>query len=49
MRLLIVEHPHFIFIAFLYTHVTTDMQKNASNIVGSFMDEIMLEGDDTNS
>ena len=31
-----------------YTHVTTDMQKNASNIVGSFMDEIMLEGDDTN-
>lgn len=24
------------------------MQKNASNIVGSFMDEIMLEGDDTN-
>lgn len=31
-----------------YTHVTTDMQRNASAIVGSFMDEIMLEGDDTN-
>jgi hypothetical protein len=28
--------------------VTTDMQRNASTIVGSFMDEIMLEGDDTN-
>lgn len=25
------------------------MQKNASNIVGSFMDEIILEGDDINS
>lgn len=24
------------------------MQRNASTIVGSFMDEIMLEGDDTN-
>lgn len=31
-----------------YTHMTTDMQRNASAIVGSFMDEIMLEGDDTN-
>lgn len=45
----ILGHTNASFTLDTYTHVTTDMQKNASNIVGSFMDEIMLEGDDTNS
>ena len=44
----ILGHTNASFTLDTYTHVTTDMQKNASNIVGSFMDEIMLEGDDTN-
>lgn len=45
----ILGHTNASFTLDTYTHVTTDMQKNASNIVGSFMDEIMLEGDDINS
>lgn len=45
----ILGHTNASFTLDTYTHVTTDMQKNASNIVGSFMDEIMLEGDDTDS
>lgn len=45
----ILGHTNASFTLDTYTHVTTDMQKNASNIVGSFMDEIILEGDDTNS
>lgn len=44
----ILGHTNASFTLDTYTHVTTDMQKNASNIVGSFIDEIMLEGDDTN-
>lgn len=40
----ILGHTNASFTLDTYTHVTTDMQKNASNIVGSFMDEIMLEG-----
>lgn len=44
----ILGHTNASFTLDTYTHVTTDMQKNASNIVGSFMDEIMLEGDDSN-
>lgn len=45
----ILGHTNASFTLDTYTHLTTDMQKNASNIVGSFMDEIMLEGDGTNS
>lgn len=45
----ILGHTNASFTLDTYTHMTTDMQKNASNIVGSYMDEIMLEGDDTNS
>ena len=44
----ILGHINASFTLDTYTHVTTDMQRNASAIVGSFMDEIMLEGDDTN-
>ena len=44
----ILGHTNASFTLDTYTHVTTDMQRNASAIVGSFMDEIMLEGDDTN-
>ena len=44
----ILGHTNASFTLDTYTHVTTDMQRNASTIVGSFMDEIMLEGDDTN-
>ena len=44
----ILGHTNASFTLDTYTHVTTDMQKNASAIVGNFMDEIMLEGDDTN-
>ena len=43
----ILGHTNASFTLDTYTHVTTDMQRNASAIVGSFMDEIMLEGDDT--
>ena len=43
----ILGHTNASFTLDTYTHVTTDMQRNASTIVGSFMDEIMLEGDDT--
>ena len=45
----ILGHTNASFTLDTYTHLTTDMQKNASNIVGSFMDEIMLEGDGTNT
>ena len=44
----ILGHTNASFTLDTYTHVTTDMQRNASAIVGSFMDEIMLKGDDTN-
>lgn len=44
----ILGHTNASFTLDTYTHVTTDMQRNASAIVGSFMDEIMFEGDDTN-
>ena len=44
----ILGHTNASFTLGTSTHVTTDMQRNASAIVGSFMDEIMLEGDDTN-
>ena len=44
----IIWHTNASFTLDTYTHVTTDMQRNASAIVGNFMDEIMLEGDDTN-
>jgi len=44
----ILGHTNASFTLDTYTHVTTDMQRNASTIVGSFMDEILLEGDDTN-
>lgn len=42
-----MNYPHLIETTMRgYTHVTTDMQKSASAIVGSFMDEIMLSGDE---
>ncbi len=43
----ILGHTNASFTLDTYTHVTTDMQKSASHIVGSFMDEIMLDGGDT--
>lgn len=45
----ILGHTNASFTLDTYTHVTTDMQRNASAIVGSFMDEIMLDGGDKNS
>ncbi len=44
----ILGHTNASFTLDTYTHVTTDMQKNASNIVGNFINEIMLDGGDTN-
>ncbi len=37
----ILGHTNASFTLDTYTHVTTDMQKKASGIVGSFLDEIM--------
>lgn len=45
----ILGHTNASFTLDTYTHVTTDMQRNASAIVGSFMDEIMSDGGDKNS
>ena len=45
----ILGHTNASFTLDTYTHVTTDMQRSASAIVGSFMDEIMLDGGDKNS
>ena len=45
----ILGHTNASFTLDTYTHVTTDMQRNASAIVGSFMDEIMPDGGDKNS
>ena len=36
----ILGHTNASFTLDTYTHVTTDMQKNASNIVGDFMEEL---------
>ncbi len=44
----ILGHTNASFTLDTYTHVTTDMQKNASNIVGNFINEILLDGGDTN-
>ena len=45
----ILGHTNASFTLDTYTHVTTDMQRNASAIVGNFMDEIMSDGGDKNS
>ena len=45
----ILGHTNASFTLDTYPHVTTDMQRNASAIVGSFMDEIMSDGGDKNS
>lgn len=45
----ILGHTNASFTLDTYTHVTTDMQRNASAIVGSFMDEIMSDGGDKNN
>lgn len=45
----ILGHTNASFTLDTYTHVTTDMQRNASAIVRSFMDEIMPDGGDKNS
>ena len=37
----ILGHTNASFTMDTYTHVTTDMQKNAANIVGGFMEELM--------
>ena len=37
----ILGHTNASFTLDTYTHVTTDMQKNAANIVGGFMEELM--------
>lgn len=37
----ILGHTNASFTLDTYTHVTTDMQKNAANIVGDFMEELM--------
>lgn len=37
----ILGHTNASFTLDTYTHVTTDMQKNAAKIVGSFMDNII--------
>ena len=37
----ILGHTNASFTLDTYTHVTTDMQKNASVIVGNFMEELM--------
>ncbi len=37
----ILGHTNASFTLDTYTHVTTDMQKKASGIVGNFLDEIM--------
>ena len=37
----ILGHTNASFTLDMYTHVTTDMQKNAAKIVGSFMDDII--------
>lgn len=39
----ILGHTNASFTLDTYTHVTTDMQKNAAGIVGDFMDELMKE------
>ena len=39
----ILGHTNASFTLDTYTHVTTDMQKNAAKIVGNFMDDIMGE------
>ena len=36
----ILGHTNASFTLDTYTHVTTDMQKNAANIVGDFMEEL---------
>ena len=37
----ILGHTDASFTLDTYTHVTTDMQKNASNIIGNFMEEVL--------
>ena len=37
----ILGHTNASFTLDTYTHVTTDMQKNAAKIVGNFMDDII--------
>ena len=37
----ILGHTNASFTLDTYTHVTTDMQRKASGVVGSFLDEIM--------
>ena len=39
----ILGHTNASFTLDTYTHVTTDMQRNAANIVGDFMTEIFGE------
>ena len=39
----ILGHTNASFTLDTYTHVTTDMQKNAAGIVGDFMDVLMKE------
>lgn len=38
----ILGHTNASFTLETYTHVTTDMQKNATNIVGSFIDNLII-------
>ena len=37
----ILGHTDVSFTLDTYTHVTTDMQKDASNIIGNFMEEVL--------
>ena len=39
----ILGHTNASFTLDTYTHVTTDMQKNAAGIIGGFMEELMKE------
>lgn len=39
----ILEHTNASFTLDTYTHVTTDMQKRASNIVGGFMENLLIK------
>ena len=42
----ILGHTNASFTLDTYTHVTTDMQKRASKIVGGFLDDLIIKEDD---
>ena len=41
----ILGHTNASFTLDTYTHVTTDMQKRASKIVGGFLDDLIIKED----